>query len=145
MIWCYWMIVNIIWIKKIMQLSLWSKRSQNYLFLMFSYLGFSHTVWWMLRRRKLFAPFKTWMMEGTHIKHIGNYLYFQGLCIFLFPEAIKMVYKTLEKNGRASRAVFRIIISEISIWLFLPLAGFNTSFVTGLGLKQKWQRTLSSV
>jgi hypothetical protein len=25
------------------------------------------------------------------------------------------------------------------------LAGFNTSFVTGLGLKQKWQRTLSSV
>jgi hypothetical protein len=25
------------------------------------------------------------------------------------------------------------------------LAGFNTSYVTFLGLKQKWQRTLSNV
>jgi hypothetical protein len=48
-----------------------------------------------------------------------------------------MVYQTLDKNGMASRAVLRTIISEINIWLLLPLAGFNTSYVTFLGLKQK--------
>ena len=96
----------------------------------------------MLRRRKLFAPFKTWMMKATHIKHID--LFSSDHTHFFFQKQNKMVYQTLEKNGMASRAVFRIIISEISIWLFRPLGGFNTSSITFLGLKQKWQKTLSS-
>lgn len=64
---------------------------------------------------------------------------------FFLQKENEMVGWTLDKNGMASRAVLRTIISEISTWLLLPLAGFNTSSVTFLGLKQKWQRTLSSV
>jgi len=56
---------------------------------------------------------------------------------FFLQKENEMVYQTLDKNGMASRAVLRTIISEINIWLFLPLAGFNTSYVTFLGLKQK--------
>jgi hypothetical protein len=82
-------------------------------------------------KKKTLCP----LQNLNDIKHID--LFSSDHTHFFFKKQNKMVCQTLEKNGMASRAVFRIIISEISIWLFLPLAGFNTSSVTFLGLKQK--------
>jgi len=130
------------------------KRSYNFLFeaghktTSFSY---SHTWGFHIQSDKcceeenFLPPSKPgWWKEYTLNTLISSYNSSDDVHFFLQKEN-EMVYQTLDKNGMASRAVLRTIISEINIWLFLPLAGFNTSYVTFLGLKQKWQRTLSNV
>lgn len=52
-------------------------------------------------------------------------------------------FLTVDSKGRASKAVLRRIMLDISIWLFLAQSILKTSFLTFLGLKQKWQSTLS--